>query len=88
MKAPRVEQLTVTELDRKAKYENYGDWRTVSRNYRRQSRRNLDEIKDQIKDGTGSRFTVIVYSIYEEEDLPQMSIIRNTDFQKRNEDIN
>lgn len=63
-----VKQPTMTQLNRKAESKSYGEWMIVTRNYKRQSRRNPDEIKGQTKAGLGSRFAVIANSIYEEED--------------------
>ncbi|KAH1083973.1 hypothetical protein J1N35_023734 [Gossypium stocksii] len=82
-----VKQPTAVELDRKEKSKNYGEWMTVTRNYKRQSRRNLDELEDQTKAGIGSRFVVIANSIYE-DDLTQLLVIGSTDVQKGHEDLN
>ncbi|PPR92476.1 hypothetical protein GOBAR_AA28190 [Gossypium barbadense] len=58
----------MAELDRKVEMESYKDWMVVSRNFKRNLRKNVSEIEGKQLAGTRSRFKVISNSIYEEDE--------------------
>ncbi|MBA0785429.1 hypothetical protein Gotri_006956 [Gossypium trilobum] len=68
MATSAAKHLSMAELDRKVKTKSYEDWMVVSRNFKRNLRKNVAEIEGKQSVGTGSRFEVISNSIYEEDE--------------------